>query len=245
MSGCRTTEWTRIRWTSPAARSWRRRSVRGRSAPSTTPGLRCGERWDGVPDRASAERVERGGVASAASGRAVTRTSCHASLIERRDARMPCRPGDAGAQGLAWFDVVRADKGHALDRMPFAALDARGTLSGSIDASLRLTAERHRRRPRDPGTMVAQPSALACPRIAARRGADARKRWRPSRRSPTRRSRSATRRWHAERGGRLGRPRPASVATRCGRLRSAGPTTNGSPRTDRGGRVARCEPQPA
>lgn len=79
------------------------RAVSQRTEHNAEPAMRRAQRW-GAGSRVR-ERVERGGVVSAASGRAVTRTSCHASLIERGDAR--CGAGEATPARRGWRGSTR------------------------------------------------------------------------------------------------------------------------------------------
>ena len=88
------------------------------------------------------------------------RTSYHAYLLERLYRRMPTLGKDADDIGLAWFTELRKQRGKALDRMFFAALDGDGADSPIADEGLEPSAENQRRRTIDGSTAQPRQPAL-------------------------------------------------------------------------------------
>jgi hypothetical protein len=69
-------------------------------------------------------------------------TSYHAYLLERCYQAMPVKPQDRDAQGLRWFNELRARKGKRLDSMFFAALD--DSMTPASPADLQISAQNQR-----------------------------------------------------------------------------------------------------
>lgn len=156
------------------ARHWLTRCVDGPRCPllalaslaelelaegNAKPAMQWAQAWV-VLDRELAARTATEGKTSATSLRTLMRTSYHAYLIERCYRLMGERGSDGDSRGLAWFNELRADKGKALDRMFFAALDARSDLAGAIDGGLEPTAENQSRRSLEGSVPVARQPAM-------------------------------------------------------------------------------------
>lgn len=123
------------------------------------PAMQWAQAWV-VLDRELAERLRAGDEPSSTSLRALMRTSYHAYLIERCYALMQGSQAERDAQGLAWFNELRATHGKALDRMFFAALDERTDLLTPIDQGLEPSAENQRRRTIDGNAPAPRQPAL-------------------------------------------------------------------------------------
>ena len=69
-------------------------------------------------------------------------TSYHAYLLERCYEAMPGKKRDRNAQGLAWFNELRARKGRQLDSMLFATIDE--SMAPAKAAELEISAQNQR-----------------------------------------------------------------------------------------------------
>lgn len=123
------------------------------------PAMQWAQAWVAL-DREFTRQVGEPDRSSPTSLRALTQTSYHAYLVERCYALMPGPEGDKDRRGRAWFDALRVQRGKALDRMLFAAVDARSALPGGTDDGLRPMSENQRRRTLDPRAAVARQPAL-------------------------------------------------------------------------------------
>lgn len=123
------------------------------------PAMQWAQAWV-VLDRELSARSAEQPSDSRNSLRALMRTSYHAYLIERCYRLMGGKASERDARGMGWFNELRAQKGKALDRMLFAAVDARSDLAGATGGGLEPSAENQRQRTLDASVPMPRQPAM-------------------------------------------------------------------------------------